>query len=418
MKSIYVPKLADILPDSILQDEKFFELAEALSVELKNLSADIKQTIHLPRLEELDGTILDLLAWQLHIDFYEPYELADDVKRNLIRNSVEWHKMLGTPAALELVNQAFKRDVKISEWFKYGGEPYHFKIETAPFYSLPELNSWLRQLLYVKNVRSWATLVIHNYGKHNPIIGMAQLQQGKIFIMPPLHTKDEQFLNVGLAQFHSGKTTIYPPRPLHDEYFHNVGLAQLHSGRTILYQPTPTDCTWQFRHVGLAQLYSGRTILYPQQPTDNDLPLRAALVQFHSGRVTIRKPPDTNINNDLGAAFLAIHNGAIKIPSRGVYVEDDEFIKVIEPDRIIIIKRKTKPDEYLPNGDVIILYFKFPRRNRSLLFHNPRDNLTREEIKAVGDFVAEKKILTNIHQEYPSGICRVDIIKTHTTILF
>lgn len=389
MQSIFKPSM--ILPDSILQDKKFSALAEALNVELENLSADIEQVLHIPRLNKLSGTILDLLAWQMHVDFYEPHELADDVKRNLIRNSIAWHKILGTPAALKAVNLAFNRDVKISEWFEYGGEPYHFKIETSPFYSLPELDSWLRQLIYVKNVRSWATLIIHNYNTHKPIIGLAQFHSGNIWIMPPLHLRDEQFLNFGLAQFHSGNVTIYPP--------------------------IPRNFVWNVRHAA-AQIYKGKTILFPKRPDVDNLTPCAGLAQFYSGRVTLCKPPDTAIDNDLGAAFLFLYDGNIKIPSRGVYMEDDEFIKVVEPDRIIIIKKKSRRDDYLPYGDVIILYFKFPRRNRSLLFHNPRDNLTRDEIKAVGNFVAEKKILTNIHQEYPSGICRVDIIKTHTTILF
>lgn len=394
MKSIYVPKLVDILPDSILQDKKFSALAEALNVELKNLSTDIKQVIHLPRLDELSGTILDVLAWQMHVDFYEPYELADEVKRNLIQQSIAWHKILGTPAALELVNQAFNRNVKISEWFEYdGGEPYHFKIETSPFYSLPELDSWLRQLIYVKNVRSWATLVIHNYGKHNPIIGMGQFQIGKIWVMPPLHMRDEQYLKVGMTQFY-------------------------HDGNTILYPPIPTDYTWQMRHAA-AQIYTGKTKLTPKQPDEDNLNIIVGLAQFYSaGRITLCKKPDTEIDNKIGVAFLGDYDGFIKIPSRGVYVEDDDFVRVIEPDRIIIIKKKSRRDDYLPQGDVIILYFDFPRRDRSILLHNPRENLTRAEIKSFGDFVAEKKILTNIHDEIPTGICRVDLIKTHTTILF
>ena len=221
-----------------------------------------------------------------------------------------------------------------------------------------------------------------------------------------------------MAQFNIGNILLHPPLHERDEHKPFHAAAQFYFGRTILNQKRP-DVESHRLLTAIAQIHTGKTVLTPARHATDNLNPYAGLAQFYQGRTILYKVPDKNIQNRLAAVFLLDILGKIFIPSRGVYQEDDEFIRVIEPDRIIIIKRKPHGGEdYLPYGDVIILYFKFPRRNRSLLFHNPRDNLTREEIKAVGDWVAEKQILTNIHQEFPSGICRVDLIKTHTTILF
>lgn len=85
MQSIYQLSLSKILPQSLKHDEKFFALTKALDVQLEKLSADAKQTLFLPRLDELSGKVLDLLAWQLHVDNYSPLWLSDDTKKNLIR---------------------------------------------------------------------------------------------------------------------------------------------------------------------------------------------------------------------------------------------------------------------------------------------------------------------------------------------
>lgn len=132
MQSIQQPKLSGILPRSLSYDEKFNALAKALDVQLEKLSGDVKQVLHLPRLDELDGQILDLLAWQLHVDNYTPLWLDDQTKRNLIRNSIAYHRKKGTRAAVNDVLAAFNVPVEIEEWFEADDmEPYWFRATTS-----------------------------------------------------------------------------------------------------------------------------------------------------------------------------------------------------------------------------------------------------------------------------------------------
>lgn len=180
MKTLSMARLAEILPESLLRDEKIKALAAGIDTELEKLTVETEQVIHLPRLDELSGTILDLLAWQFHVDHYEPLWLSDAVKRNLIRESIKTHRLKGTRYAVDAVNAAFNRKVKIAEWYEYGGEPFHFRLSVAPFKSNSDLQTWLRLINEVKNVRSWVDVRFEREIDSPLYVGIARWQYGRI----------------------------------------------------------------------------------------------------------------------------------------------------------------------------------------------------------------------------------------------
>lgn len=109
-------------------------------------------------LQPLSDELLDLLAWQLHV---EGYDLAQDrqAKVQVIQESLYLHRKKGTPwslrRALELLMQ---RDVQIPEWFTYGGDPYYFRVrfDVSLLGFFPEQWRPLLNAIYEwKNVRSW-----------------------------------------------------------------------------------------------------------------------------------------------------------------------------------------------------------------------------------------------------------------------
>lgn len=155
MHDLYSVLLEDILPDSILGDEKVAFAAKALNGELQAVSSSIFEALILSRIDELSEEAVDLLAWQFHVDFYDP-ALSLESKRNLVKSSILVHKRKGTPWAVKQVcNDAFGY-AEITEWFDYGGEPYHFSILTEG--RLIDDAAWKRffkALDSAKNVRSW-----------------------------------------------------------------------------------------------------------------------------------------------------------------------------------------------------------------------------------------------------------------------
>lgn len=129
MTDIYTVSLIDLLPDSLKQDPDAGALAEALTPAFQEISAQIPLITLLATLDEQPEEVVDLLAWQAHVDFYEP-DLPLEQKRQLVREASLWHRRKGTPWAVEQVVSIVFPGAKVAEWFEYGGDPYHFRVET------------------------------------------------------------------------------------------------------------------------------------------------------------------------------------------------------------------------------------------------------------------------------------------------
>ena len=200
MKKISEVTLLDVLPESILQDPKLKAAAEALDAQIRAVTLATREVLHLPRLDELSGNVLDFLAEQFHLDFYEPLYLTEDEKRNLIRESIAWHRIKGTPAAVEKIAHDAFRDAEIVEWFNYGGEPYHFKIRSHGYKQTPDgFETYIRMINAAKNVRSW----VDNYEvDYSSQVEAAQAYAGTATAFVGLKTFD-------IARPHDVKGTVY-----------------------------------------------------------------------------------------------------------------------------------------------------------------------------------------------------------------
>lgn len=157
MISIWQPKI--LLPHLLENDARLNSARSALENALADLSRDSRLCLFLPRLNEIDGELLDVLANQYHVDFYES-DMPDDIKRSLITDSVLFHRRKGTPAAIEEVVRKLFAQADIEEWFEYGGEPYHFRLiqnisaddESADRRVINQLRAAVAE---AKNTRSW-----------------------------------------------------------------------------------------------------------------------------------------------------------------------------------------------------------------------------------------------------------------------
>ena len=149
-------KLVDLLPASISGDANVIAAASAIDGELQKVTALIPEAVLIARIDVLPEKVLDLLAWQWHVDFYEPVGFSIEKKRAVIKNSIAWHRKKGTPwAVAQVVSTVFAR-AEIKEWFDYNGEPYHFLIKTID--SLQDMGAYAllkRAIETVKNTRSW-----------------------------------------------------------------------------------------------------------------------------------------------------------------------------------------------------------------------------------------------------------------------
>lgn len=124
---IFSMDLTRTLPPALKQDKTMQALSQVIAGELQENARMICNNIIYARIDELPEKLLDILAYDLHIDWYD-YDYPVEVKRDLIKTSVKVHKKLGTVYAVETALGALHPRSEIEEWFDYGGEPFYFRI--------------------------------------------------------------------------------------------------------------------------------------------------------------------------------------------------------------------------------------------------------------------------------------------------
>lgn len=119
-----------LLPLFMREDEAVIGLSEGVNQVIEELSEKIDTFTTWDKLDKLTSSELDYLAEELHISWYNK-ESPIEIKRKIIKDSDIVHSKLGTNwAALQVINTYFGEG-KIIDWYDYGGNPGHFKIETV-----------------------------------------------------------------------------------------------------------------------------------------------------------------------------------------------------------------------------------------------------------------------------------------------
>lgn len=148
--------LLDIMPGNLIRDENVRQTAEAIDAQLNGVAGEIDLIRILERFDSLPESFINLLAWQYHVDFYDE-SLALEKKRNLVKIAIATHRIKGTKKAVENVVTAAFGNADVTEWFDYGGKPYHFRVAVSmDSFPTEERVAALRDSINsVKNVRSW-----------------------------------------------------------------------------------------------------------------------------------------------------------------------------------------------------------------------------------------------------------------------
>lgn len=143
-------------PDVLLQDERMLALATAVAKVLSELIADTRKIEIYTRIDELPEDLLDLLAYDFKVDWWDS-SLTVEEKRETLKSSWHVHRHLGTPYAVRTALSAIYSGTTVSEWFEYGGQPYHFRISIPVDQSSLDLSKHERIIALIdfyKNLRS------------------------------------------------------------------------------------------------------------------------------------------------------------------------------------------------------------------------------------------------------------------------
>lgn len=151
------------LPAVLAEDENLNALARSISRTLESRIREIEQINIYARIDELPEDLLDILAHDFKVDWWD-YSLTLREKRETLKKSWYVHKHMATPSAVTAALSAIYSETECTEWFEYGGEPYHFRLAmTLPANEIfsTKHEKVLALLRFYKNLRSVLDYILY-----------------------------------------------------------------------------------------------------------------------------------------------------------------------------------------------------------------------------------------------------------------
>lgn len=126
-ENIFDVDFTKTLPPTLKNDKNMLGLAKVVADELQKTARLSRLNLIYARIDELEENVLDILAYDLHVDWYA-YDYPIAAKRAIIKDSVAVHKRLGTLYAVKKALGSVYPQSEVEEWFDYGGEPFSFRV--------------------------------------------------------------------------------------------------------------------------------------------------------------------------------------------------------------------------------------------------------------------------------------------------
>lgn len=198
---------------------------------LKDLEAVFGEAIDLPTLnrfvnnpDQAPANILPWLAWAVSVDDWSD-NWSEEVRRNVIKASIEIHKKKGTIGALKKALEAFNyNNIKVEEWFNYSADPYFFRVffdVTEPGFDVGILPNVKKVIDNTKNTRSHLDSLRAYLSAEMGLVkvGSTILTKDVTSISPVIYEFDDELINqsampyVGAFLISKEIVTIYPLTP-------------------------------------------------------------------------------------------------------------------------------------------------------------------------------------------------------------
>lgn len=114
-------------PVGLRKSETISALGDVTAEALAERPREIDRLTLYSRINELPEDLLDILAYDFKVDWWDPNYTLEE-KRRTLAGSWRVHKTLGTKSAVETAIRAIYPKAEVQEWFQYRGQPYRFKL--------------------------------------------------------------------------------------------------------------------------------------------------------------------------------------------------------------------------------------------------------------------------------------------------
>lgn len=157
MSKLDKSSMMQIYPSVLEKDKLFNSLGQDIAEALGEAFLNVKNTNIYGRIAELDEGILDILAQDFNISWYD-YDFQLETKRRVIAAAFSVLRHLGTAGAMKTAICAIWPDSTVEEWFEYGGDPYYFRVllnANEPGQEPIAFDKIDKTVQLYKNERSW-----------------------------------------------------------------------------------------------------------------------------------------------------------------------------------------------------------------------------------------------------------------------
>lgn len=113
-------RLIENCSTSISYDAQVQAASQAFDFQMYQIIDETGQVIMIPSIMDIeDSNLIDILAWQFHVDFYD-HTRDLEFRKNLVQMSIQWHITKGTPHLVQWVLDTYwPGGASITEWFEY-----------------------------------------------------------------------------------------------------------------------------------------------------------------------------------------------------------------------------------------------------------------------------------------------------------
>ncbi|OWA36782.1 phage tail protein I [Saccharibacillus sp. O16] len=169
MADINDSTLLSTLPQVLRRDDTAAAVAQSIDAAMQRIGGTLDRINLISRPDTWTDEETNELAWQYHVDFYDPM-LPLEQRRELVQNSIRWHRHKGTDSAVEELITTLFGSGRVDNWYVYGGDPGYFQVVTDnPDVTTDRATEFIQALNSVKRLSAWLDSVVLEQTETMPI---------------------------------------------------------------------------------------------------------------------------------------------------------------------------------------------------------------------------------------------------------
>lgn len=134
-----------------MQDEKAEAFGYAFDKQMKKLIGKYRQLNVWGDIDHVDPKFYDAIAASINAPYYKS-SYSDERKLHLIKNAILSLRYGGTVKGMNEFIDAMFDGARYVPWYRYGGDPYHFKIQAQSFETREDFGKILKKVKAARSI--------------------------------------------------------------------------------------------------------------------------------------------------------------------------------------------------------------------------------------------------------------------------